>query len=107
MNKDKWTKGIRMLVISLMTIAYILFGTIFFTDIDDKWTIAPILYLWIIGGLLYTVTIMYAARVNAKKWTILTIILSGTVWIFPPLMFTIIGIPFLIVYPFTTVQIIL
>jgi hypothetical protein len=85
-----------------MTIGYILFAIILFSDIDDNWTIAPIFYLWIVGGLLYAATITYAARTNAKTSTILTVILSGTVWVFPPLMFTVFGIPFLIVYSVTT-----
>ncbi len=107
MNKDKWTNRIRILVIILMTIGYILFAIIFFSDIDDSWTIAPIFYLWTVGGLLYAATITYATRTNAKTRILLTIILSGTVWVFPPLMFTIFGIPFLIIYPVTTGKLIL
>ena len=102
MRKDKWTIRIKILVILLMTIAYVLFAMVFFLDNDDDWTIAPIFYLWMIGGLLYAAAITYAVRTNAKAGAILVILLSGAVWIFPPLMFAIFGIPCLIVYPFAT-----
>jgi hypothetical protein len=93
---DNLTRYYKIAVIALLVLAYGSLVTIFLIENDS---FPSIFYLWIIGGLLYSMTIVYATRIKTKNWILMTIILSGTVWIFPPLMFTMIGIPFSILYP--------
>src|SRR5687767_11203547 len=79
---DNLTRYYKIAVIALLVLAYGSLVTIFLIENDS---FPSIFYLWIIGGLLYSMTIVYATRIKTKNWILMTIILSGTVWIFPPL----------------------
>jgi hypothetical protein len=106
MDMDIWTKRLKIIIITLCVIAYSAFVAMFLIDSNNDSGFPYIFYLWIIGGLLYIATTIYAVKTKTKLPLMLTIIITGTVWLFPPLIPTIFGIPFLIAYPWATGQMI-
>lgn len=65
-------------------------------------------YLWylpfITGAANFGVTIFLSANFDTNPWRTVTLGISGLTWFFPPLMFTVFGIPFLIVYLIFSLQ---
>ena len=60
---------------------------------ESKWYI-----VWITGIANYILTIIYAVNIRLKTIYVVGLGLTGITWAFPPLLFTYLGIPFLIIY---------
>tara|TARA_R110002072_G_scaffold303043_2_gene491984 strand:- start:159834 stop:160115 length:282 start_codon:yes stop_codon:yes gene_type:complete len=56
------------------------------------------LILWGIGVVNYGLNIYVADQLKLREPFFTTMIISGSFWVFPPLMFTYFGIPCMIVY---------
>jgi hypothetical protein len=102
MNKIYWTGYLRIGIIVFLILSYALLVIIFATDSSESISTKNYVYLWIVGVVLYVLTILYATKVDRKGWVTTIIFISGSVWVFPPLMATYFGIPFLVVYPVIT-----
>lgn len=99
MSKEALTRYIRIGIITSLIISYSLLITKLTTDNDVNGSNISIFHLWIAGGVLYVLATAFAIKTNSKPWITTTTVITGTVWIFPPLIFTYFGIPFLIAYP--------
>ena len=53
---------------------------------------------WIIGVTNAISNILLAEKIDINKWLIILFIISGILWIFPPLFFTYFGIPCLFIF---------
>ena len=53
---------------------------------------------WVIGVVNYGLNLFIGDKLNLKELLFIGLIVSGSVWVFPPLLFTFFGIPFVIVY---------
>ncbi len=54
--------------------------------------------IWIIGILNFTLNIFYGSKLELNFWILISLVISGVIWIYIPLLFTILGIPLLIIY---------
>lgn len=72
-----------------LLIEYPLFGS----SIEYPWYLP-----FITGTVNFATTIYLSVNFDSKSWRTVTLGISGLTWLFPPLMFTIFGIPFLIAY---------
>ena len=80
-----------ILTYSLLVLAFILDST----DMNSDY----LLYAaWILGITSVISNILLAEKININKWLIILFIISGILWIFPPLFFTYFGIPCLLVF---------
>lgn len=57
-----------------------------------------IFVIWAIGIANVGLNVYYGTKMKLKKWYLISLIISGLTWAFPPLLFTFFGIPFLIIY---------
>ena len=61
-------------------------------------SIPAIFIIWTIGAVNYALNFTYCFKVGMKDILVMLFGISGIVWIFPPLLFTFFGIPFLAIY---------
>lgn len=54
--------------------------------------------IWEIGILNAGLNIYYGVKTELKTWILILLIISGLIWIFPPLLITYFGFPFLFIY---------
>lgn len=102
MNKIDWTRYLRIGIIVFLILSYTLLVIIFTSDNGDGSSTQTYVSSWVIGIVLYVLTILYVTKTEQKGWVTTIVAVSGIVWVFPPLMFTYFGIPFLVIYPVTT-----
>ncbi|MBB3698251.1 hypothetical protein KMW28_17165 [Flammeovirga yaeyamensis] len=93
---------IKFISIITFSLAYLLFIVIMmFPSAIDKFPLMKdnkYIILFIIGIINVVALISYLSSLKLKSWVFTAILLTGTVWLFPPLNFTYIGIPFQITY---------
>ncbi|CAM3492972.1 hypothetical protein POKO110462_05410 [Pontibacter korlensis] len=58
----------------------------------------PIFILWGFGVINLITNAIYVDKAKFRIWVLLLLVTSGSTWVFPPLLFTYFGIPFLFVY---------
>ncbi len=80
-----------ILTYSLLVLAFI-FGN---TNMNSDYLLFA---AWIIGVTNAISNILLAEKIDINKWLIILFIISGILWIFPPLFFTYIGIPCLFIF---------
>ena len=82
-----------------LTLAFNYFGLgITLTGFEFSTSELPWFLPFVTGGLNYGLTLYLSVNFDNKSWRTVTIGLCGLTWLFPPLLFTFFGIPFLLVY---------
>ena len=90
---------IKVSSLGLLILSYLALVMMFIYENELQDTLIPqIFIIWIIGAVNFALNITYGLKVGLKNILFISFVVSGLVWMFPPLMFTIFGIPFLVIY---------
>jgi hypothetical protein len=103
MNRSKLTVSLRIVISALLVVVYTLFLKVFISEADGN----SFITIWITGGLLYVLAIIYSLMLRDKPWLLGGLFVFGLVWVFPPFLFTVFGIPFLALYPIFIVSLVI
>jgi hypothetical protein len=92
-------KGIRLTALIFLILSYLSLILMFVYDNELQEIEFPYIFVvWGIGIINVVLNIYYGIKLELKTWILILLIISGLTWAFPPLLFTFIGIPFLITY---------
>ena len=100
MSKLKIAAGFSLVVAYIILFFYVLL------DSNGSETKDYMLYIfWLFGILNAGTNIYYAIEKSINKWVTILFVITSIIWIFPFLLITYFGIPFLIIYLFIGIYI--
>jgi hypothetical protein len=94
-----WPNPVKRSAIFFTAFAYLYMAGIFvFRESLEKSVIAPIFILWILGVCAFVANLIYAVSMNVSRPHLLALIIFGMVFAFPIILYSVAGIPMLILY---------
>lgn len=92
-------KRIRILALIFLIVSYLSIIAMFVFENELQNVEFPYFFIiWGIGILNAGINIYYGVKTELKTWLLVLLITSGIIWIFPPLLITYFGFPFLIIF---------
>lgn len=92
-------KKVKLFGLLFFILSYLGVATVFLFENKLEDTEFPYwIPLWILGIVNVIFNIIYGANTKLKKLVFISMIISSTVWLFIPLMYSILGAIFLIIY---------
>jgi hypothetical protein len=89
----------RILALIFLIISYLSLIAMFVFENELQSVEFPYFFIiWGIGILNVGFNIYYGVKTKLKTWILILLIISGIIWIFPPLLITYFGFPFLIIF---------
>lgn len=89
----------RILALTFLIISYLSLIAMFVFENELQNVEFPYFFIiWGIGILNAGFNIYYGVKTELKTWILILLIISGIIWIFPPLLITYFGFPFLIIF---------
>jgi hypothetical protein len=97
-------KIIKLTGIIFFILSYVSLGIVFIYENElDNSELSYGLFLWGLGIINVILNIIYGAKIKLPKLLFISMIISGLVWLFIPLIYTYFGLPFLVIYFFIVV----
>ncbi|PSR55090.1 hypothetical protein AHMF7605_17055 [Adhaeribacter arboris] len=90
---------IKILSLTFLILSYLGLILILVFDSEIQGINFPgIFILWVLGIMNVTLNAIYVDKKNLQNWVLILLVISGLIWVFPPLLFTFFGIPFLLIH---------
>lgn len=91
--------GIRISALIFLIISHLSLVAMFVFENELQNVDFPYFFIiWGIGILNAGLNIFYGVKTELKPWILILFIISGLIWIFPPLLMTYFGFPFLFIF---------
>ncbi len=91
--------GLRISAIIVFILSHLCLVAMFVFENELKNVEFPYFFIiWGLGILNAGLNIYYVVKMELKTWILISLVISGIVWFFPPLLMTFFGIPYLLIF---------